>query len=169
MILRALLVLLARRSGSRPSPTSVWSGTGRRGWVPLACRAVAWAALGLLLLNVSCPVAGAPRRPLVLLDASLSMSAPGGRWTEARDSAARWGEVRTFGDERGSRRYASQSRAARCSGPRWWRPRRRTGRSWWSATVRSRTRRDLPPDLLARASVRLFPAERQARPGAHVR
>lgn len=72
---------------------------GSRGWPALVCRAVAWGALGLLLLNVSCPVAGAPLRPLVLLDASLSMSA-GGRWTEARDSAARWGEVRTFGDER---------------------------------------------------------------------
>src|SRR5712691_7475239 len=74
--------------------------TGTRGWLPLACRALAWSALGLLLLNVSCPVAGAPRRPLVLLDASLSMSAPGGRWSEARDSARRWGEVRRFGDER---------------------------------------------------------------------
>jgi hypothetical protein len=76
--------------------------TGRRGWIPLACRAVAWGALGLLLLNVSCPVANTPRRPLVLLDASLSLSAPGGRWREAHDSAARWGEVRRFGDERGS-------------------------------------------------------------------
>jgi hypothetical protein len=76
--------------------------TGRRGWIPLACRAVAWGALGLLLLNVSCPVANTPRRPLVLLDASLSLTAPGGRWREARDSAARWGEVRRFGDERGS-------------------------------------------------------------------
>src|SRR5256885_9107 len=65
--------------------------TGARGWLPLACRALAWSALGLLLLNVSCPVAGAPARPLVLLDASLSMSAPGGRWAEARDSARRWG------------------------------------------------------------------------------
>jgi hypothetical protein len=73
---------------------------GARGWPALLCRAVAWTALGLLLLNVSCPVAGAPVRPLVLLDASLSMSAAGSRWTEARDSAARWGEVRTFGDER---------------------------------------------------------------------
>ncbi len=65
---------------------------GSRGWPALVCRAVAWTALGLLLINVSCPVSGAPLRPLVLLDASLSMSA-GGRWAEARDSAARWGEV----------------------------------------------------------------------------
>ena len=52
----------------------------------------------------------AARRPLVLLDASLSLAAPGGRWREARDSAARWGEVRRFGDERGSRRHAPDPR-----------------------------------------------------------
>ena len=59
------------------------------------------------------------RRPLVLLDASLSMGAPGGRWLEARDSAARWGEVRRFGDERGHRHrsdpgpFAARARAHR--------------------------------------------------------
>src|SRR5688572_19420411 len=73
---------------------------GRRAWVALLCRGVAWTSLGLLLLNLSCPVRGAPPRPLVLLDASLSLGAAGGRWREARDSAIRWGEVRTFGDER---------------------------------------------------------------------
>ena len=73
---------------------------GRRAWIPLGCRAIAWSALGLLLVNVSCPVSGAPLRPLVLLDASLSMGAAGGRWAEAEDSAARWGEVRHFGDTR---------------------------------------------------------------------
>ena len=49
-------------------------------WIPAACRAIAWSALGLLLLNVSCPSAGVPRRPLVLVDGSLSMGAAGGRW-----------------------------------------------------------------------------------------
>ena len=72
---------------------------GRRGWVPLVSRAVAWSALGLLLLNVSCPSAGTPARPLVLLDGSLSMGAPGGRWPEALAQARRAGEVRMFGDE----------------------------------------------------------------------
>ena len=72
----------------------------RRGWVPLLCRAIGWTALGLLLVNLSCPVRSAPPRPLVLLDASLSMGGAGGRWREARDSARSWGEVRTFGDER---------------------------------------------------------------------
>ena len=101
MILRAILVVVLAAALAAFTYLRL-ERAGWRGWVPLACRAVAWAALGLLLLNVSCPIAGAPRRPLVLLDASLSLSAPGGRWTEARDSAARWGEVRRFGDERGS-------------------------------------------------------------------
>jgi hypothetical protein len=73
---------------------------GARAWLPMVCRGVAWAALGLLLLNVSCPVAGPPKRPLVLLDASLSMSAAGGQtWPATRPPG--WGEVRRFGDERG--------------------------------------------------------------------
>jgi hypothetical protein len=76
-------------------------GLGSRAWVPLVFRAIAWAALGLLVLNVSCPAPGAVQRPLVLLDGSVSMGAPGGRWAAARDSAVRLGEVRLFGDERG--------------------------------------------------------------------
>ncbi len=75
---------------------------GRRAWLPLTARAVAWSAIGLLLLNVGCPVAARPERPLVLLDASLSMSGPAGRWAEARDSARARGDVRTFGDESGA-------------------------------------------------------------------
>lgn len=73
---------------------------GRRGAVPFACRTIAWGALGLLLLNVSCPVSRQALLPLVLLDASLSMTGAGGRWAEARDSARALGEVLTFGDER---------------------------------------------------------------------
>lgn len=73
---------------------------GRRAWIALICRGIAWTALGLLLLDLSCPVRGPALRPLVLLDASLSLSAPGAQWSAARDSALRWGEVRTFGDER---------------------------------------------------------------------
>src|SRR6185503_14069964 len=76
-------------------------GLGSRAWVPLAFRTIAWAALGLLVINVSCPAPGAVQRPVVLLDGSLSMGAPGGRWSAARDSAVRLGEVRLFGDERG--------------------------------------------------------------------
>jgi hypothetical protein len=134
---------------------------GRRGWIPMGCRAIAWGALGLLLLNVSCPVRGAPQRPLVLLDASLSLGAPGGRWVEARDSALRWGEVRRFGDER----VSSDSVPTR-------------GRSLLApallaASVSDRPvivvtdgeiedAADLPPDLLARSGVRVF--ARRVRP-----
>ncbi len=72
---------------------------GRRAWPAALGRAVAWAALGILLLDLTC--AAPPGRggaPLVLLDGSLSMTAAGGRWAEALDSARAWGEVRLFGD-----------------------------------------------------------------------
>lgn len=70
---------------------------GRRGWAPAACRAAGWGALGLLLLNVSCPAALDLVRPIVLLDASLSMGAAGGRWVEALTLARETGEPRTLG------------------------------------------------------------------------
>jgi hypothetical protein len=131
---------------------------GRRGWVPLALRAVAWTALGLLLINLSCPVRGATLQPLVLLDASLSLGAAGGRWREARDSAARWGEVGTFGDER----------LVSDSVPR--RGRSLLGPALVAASGTDRAiivvsdgeiedLRDIPPDILARSDVRLFPRE----------
>jgi len=128
---------------------------GRRAWVPLVCRAVAWAALGLLLINVSCPVSGTPLRPLTLLDASLSMAAAGGRWTEAKDSARGWGEVRYFGDER----VAGDTTPTR-------------GRSLLAPALLAASAsdrplivvsdgeiedaREVPPDLLARSSIRTF-------------
>jgi hypothetical protein len=134
---------------------------GRRGLVPLVCRAVAWSALGLLLLNLSCPVASPSRRPLVLLDGSLSLTAAGGHWREARDSAARWGDVRVFGDERGG----ADSLPDR-------------GRSLLAPALRAASAadrpvivvtdgeiedaRDLPPDLLARTAVRTFRRRPQA-------
>ncbi|MFL5517591.1 MAG: hypothetical protein ACJ8DJ_15650 [Gemmatimonadales bacterium] len=129
---------------------------GSRLWVPATCRAVAWSALGLLLLNVSCPSAGAPRRPLVLLDGSLSMGAAGARWREALDSARRWGEVRTFGDEQ------STTDSVPTDG------RSLLGPALGAAAASDRPiivvsdgeiedAGDIPPELLARASVRLFP------------
>jgi len=160
MILRAILILLL--AGALAAFTYLrLERIGARGWVPMVCRGIAWAALGLLLLNLSCPVAGAPRRPLVLLDASLSLSAAGGRWSEARDSAARWGELRRFGDERGSD-DSLQSRGRSLLGP-----------ALVAASASDRPvvvvsdgeiedAADLPPDLLARTTVRLFP--RAARP-----
>ncbi len=71
---------------------------GRRAVVPAALRAVAWASLGLLLLNPGCPVPPDQSRPLVLLDGSLSMRATGGRWDQALAAAQEAGEVRLFGD-----------------------------------------------------------------------
>jgi hypothetical protein len=155
MILRAALVLVLAAALAAFTYLRL-ERTGRRGWVPLACRAVAWGALGLLLLNVSCPIVGTPRRPVVLLDASLSMTAAGGRWREARDSAARWGEVRRFGDERGSG-DTLPSRGRSLLAP--------------ALTAASASDRpvivvtdgevedgsDLPPDVLQSVGVRLFP------------
>jgi len=101
MLTAVFVVLLA--AGFAAFTYLVLERLGRRSSIPMIFRAVAWAALGLLLVNLSCRVRGTPPRPLVLLDASLSMAAPGGHWREARDSAVRWGEVRTFGDERAGR------------------------------------------------------------------
>ncbi len=70
---------------------------GGRSWVPALCRATGWGTVVLLLANASCP-AGVDRRPAtVLLDASLSMQAAGGRWSEAAAAARRAGEVRLVG------------------------------------------------------------------------
>lgn len=130
--------------------------SGPLGYIPLALRAVAWAALGLLLLNLSCPAPSVPKRPLVLLDASLSLGAAGGRWQEARESARRWGDVRTFGDERST----GDTLPAR-------------GRSLLEPALAAAAAadrpvivvtdgeiedaRDLPTELLTRTGVRLFP------------
>lgn len=128
---------------------------GRRAWIPLTCRAIAWSALGLLLVNVSCPVSGAPPRPLVLLDGSLSMGAAGGRWAEAKDSAAGWGEVRLFGDARSSP-DSTPTRGRSLLAP-----------ALLAASASDRPLlvvtdgeiddvRELPPDLLTRSGIRLL-------------
>jgi hypothetical protein len=129
---------------------------GRRSSIPMVFRAIAWAALGLLLVNLSCEVRGTPARPLVLLDASLSMAAAGGHWNEARDSAARWGEVRSFGDERaGSDSIPGRGRSLLAP-------------ALLAAAASDRPIlivsdgevedvREIPPDILARSGVRLFP------------
>lgn len=128
----------------------------RRHWVPFVCRGVAWGALGILLLDLSCATPRDPGRPLVLLDASLSLAADSGRWAEARDSAAAWGEARTFGDER----LQQDTVPAR-------------GRSQLGPALRAAAASDrqiivvsdgevedvpdLQSDLLGRARIRLFP------------
>jgi hypothetical protein len=72
-------------------------GSLRRHWVPAACRAAGWAVIALLLFNAACPAAGSGAQPVVLLDASLSMGAAGGRWSEALALARNAGEVRLVG------------------------------------------------------------------------
>ena len=133
---------------------------GRRAWIPLACRAIAWSALGLLLINVSCPVSRAPLRPLVLLDGSLSMGAAGGRWAQAKDSAAGWGEVRHFGDTR-PRPDSTPTRGRSLLAP---------ALLAGSASERPlivvtdgevEDVREVPPDLLTRSAIRLFPRAAQ--------
>ena len=129
---------------------------GRRAWVPLVCRAVAWTALGLLLVNLSCSVRGVPPRPVVLLDASLSFGAVGGRWVEARDSARQWGEVRSFGDERlgvdtaptRGRSFLAPALVGAAA----------SGRPVIVVTDGEiEDAREIPSDILARSGVRLFP------------
>ena len=130
---------------------------GRRAWPAALGRAVAWTALGVLLLDLTCATAPAGGgTPLVLLDGSLSMTAAGGRWSEASDSARAWGEVRRFGD----------AAAATDSLPT-------LGRSDLEPALRAAAASDrpvlvvtdgeitdagdLPPELVARAGVRVFP------------
>jgi hypothetical protein len=129
---------------------------GPRAWLAVICRGAAWTALGILLLNLSCQVRRPAGRPVVLLDASLSLSAAGGQWATARDSARHWGEIQTFGDERvrtdsvptrGRSLLAPALIAASGSG----RP----------VIVVSdgeiEDLPDIPPDILARSGIRLFP------------
>lgn len=71
-----------------------WS---RRSWLPAVLRAIGWSALTLLLVNASCPATRDSGRPVVLLDASLSMQAAGGRWSDALTLARQLGEVRLVG------------------------------------------------------------------------
>lgn len=75
-------------------------GLDRRPWALIVLRTIALGGTLVLLLDLSCGIRPFGTRPLVLLDGSLSMSAAGGGWRVARDSAERWGVVRTFGDGR---------------------------------------------------------------------
>ncbi len=130
---------------------------GARAWVAAACRAIAWTGLGLLLLDLTCAVpAGSVVRPLVLLDGSLSMTAAGGRWAAARDSALAWGEVRLFGDQHatgdtlpalGRSDLGPSLRAAAAS----------DRRVLVVTDGELDDAQDLPAEALARVGVRLFP------------
>jgi len=133
-------------------------GLSRHAWLPIGCRALAGTALGLLLVNLSCPAPEDRRSPLVLLDASLSMGAAGGRWVQARDSARGLGEIRRFGEgpdaadstpSRGASRLGSALAAAAA-----------TGRRVVILTDGEiEDAGEIPADLLSTSGVRLFPRE----------
>jgi len=72
-------------------------GEIKRPWAAVTGRALGWAALGLLLVNLSCAGRASIRPPVVLLDASLSLQAAGGRWEEALSVARREGNPRLIG------------------------------------------------------------------------
>jgi hypothetical protein len=88
---------------------------GAARWRPAAFRALALGALFLLLADPLLP-GGRPPRPLVLLDASLSLAAAGGQWGAARESALARGEVRLVGDA-GPRADTAPTRGASRLGP----------------------------------------------------
>lgn len=90
-----LIVLLA--AAAAVLSYRLLEGWGARSWIPALCRAVGWGVVGLLLLNASCPSVRSGARPTVLLDASLSMQAAGGQWTQALALARATGEVRRVG------------------------------------------------------------------------
>lgn len=155
--MRLTLVLLAALAAAWFTYARL-EGLGRRAWPAVLTRTLAWAALGTLLLDLTCATRGLVRQPLVLLDGSLSMSAAGGQWSAARDSALSWGEVRLFGDAgpshdslptRGRSSLAPALAAAAASD----RP---------VLVVTDGEVDDVPeiaPEALARASVRLFPRD----------
>jgi hypothetical protein len=124
-----------------------YEGLGPQGRLLAALRGGAGALLALLLLDLTCARSEASRRPIVLLDASLSMDAPGGEGAAARDSAARWGEVRPFGGARSALRASLLAASAQD----------RPVVIVTDGVIDDR--RDLPADLLGAATVRVFPRE----------
>ena len=133
---------------------------GPQSWLAIACRALAWGTLGILVLNLSCATGRAAGPPIVLLDASLSF-ASSERWEHLRDSVRSVGDVRYFGDQRSSQ----DSGVVR-------------GRSLLAPALRAAAAAerpvvvvtdgeledvtDIPADVLARADIVVFPRERKA-------
>ncbi len=73
---------------------------GRKALLPFLCRSVAWAGLGILLVNLSCPVPGQDEPSVILLDGSLSMREDSAAYNHLADSLAGVGEILYFGDAR---------------------------------------------------------------------
>ena len=164
MLAAALVVLLA--AGLAAFTYLRLERLGRRAWCRWSARAVAWSALGLLLLNVSCPAAGRPRAATRAARRLAQHGAPGGRWAEARDSALRAGEVRTV-----RRRAARPATPCPTRGRSLLRPgaHRRRGVDRPVIVVTDgeiEDAGDLPPELLGRAAVAAVSPAAAARPGA---
>lgn len=126
---------------------------GRPALVPAALRAGAWLVLGLLLLDLSCAKSPEAGRPLVLLDASLSMAGAGGRWAEAKAAAEAAGEVRLVGTlgadslPSGGRSILAGAVAAAAAG----------GRPVWLVTDGElEDAAEIPGDVLAQTGIKLF-------------
>ena len=108
------------------SATTYWGfeRLGRLALLPFAARSVAWAGLGVLLFNLSCPDSGRDSAPIVLIDGSLSMRSDTAAFRHIKDSASVSGDVLFFGDERsavdslprGRSRIGDRLRAAAVTG-----------------------------------------------------
>jgi hypothetical protein len=96
--LLAILLSILAAAGLAAAAYVPLRGLGPGRWAPAVCRALALLVLLLLLADPLLP-GGRPARPLVLLDASLSMGGAGGQWAAARESAAARGEFRLVGDD----------------------------------------------------------------------
>lgn len=125
--------------------------------VPAALRAGAWLILGLLVLDLSCAKPPEAGRPLVLLDASLSMAGAGARWAEARAAAGAAGEVRlvgTLGNDSlptGGRSVLANAVAAGAA----------SGRPVWLVTDGElEDAAEIPADVLAQTGIKVFARRR---------
>ena len=140
---------------------------GRRGWVPLVCRAHRLVRARAAAGQRELPGLRRPSRPLVAARCARSAWTPaGGRWREARDSAARLGRgpaVRRRADQGGLDSDAGTFALAP---------------ALLAASASDRPLivvsdgeiedvREIPPDLLARSRIRLFPQDSRARPRDH--
>jgi hypothetical protein len=129
-------------------------GEIKRPWEAVAGRALGWAALGLLLVNLSCAGRASIRRPVVLLDASLSLQAAGGQWDEALSLARREGTPRLIGAARGD---TMASGGQSLLGPALAAARGSSGRVVVITDGEIEDASELPRDLLETATIRVVP------------
>jgi hypothetical protein len=126
----------------------------KRPWGAVVGRALGWAALGVLLVNLSCAGQATIRRPVVFLDASLSLQAAGGRWEEALATARREGTPRLIGAVRGD---TTPSGGQSLLGPALVAARGSSGRVVVVTDGEIEDAAELPGDLLEAATIRVLP------------